>query len=224
MCRLVLAVITSALTALSIILIIFAIFTPAWQIVYLTDLKVTHEHGLLLDCFTNSPTFGDFFLSDHRCTYKFSNENSEILADEIKSNNYEENAHKFHKWHKAIIYFFLSSIILAGAALTFIFCTFCFSLCGVVANVFLLLSFATSFCAMITFHIYTNKTEFRLISVRLNVYEQKNGYSSVIGGVAVFFLFLSFLSSILVTVSTFFSDHNLHQSSTKTNAKFSTLV
>uniref|UniRef100_A0A0K0G4M8 Clc-like protein n=1 Tax=Strongyloides venezuelensis TaxID=75913 RepID=A0A0K0G4M8_STRVS len=223
MCRIFVGAITSILTIFGVTLMILAVITPAWQVVTLTDLHVIHEHGLWLDCSSTNPTFRDIFSSDHRCTNKFINFEFSKKENEMKIDNGDANSHKLHRWHQVMLIFFASSIIIAIMGQAFLFCAFCFPISGIVANLFLLLSFSTASLAMIIFHIYTNKTEFRFISVMLNVYEQKTGYSSIIGLLAVLILLMAFLLSILLSVLLFIYDRKKHNIS-KTFPKFSTSV
>ncbi|CEF71149.1 Clc protein-like family-containing protein [Strongyloides ratti] len=223
MCKIFVGTITSILTILGITLMLLAIITPAWQVVTLTDLHVIHEHGLWLDCSSTNPTFSDIFSSDHKCTNKFINFEFTKNDNNVKLDNGDANSHKLHKWHQVMLILFGSSIILAVIGQTFLFCAFCFPISGVVANLFLLLSFFTASMAMVIFHIYTNKTEFRFISVMLNVYEQKTGYSSIIGLLSVLILMIAFLISIILSVLLFIQDRNKHNIS-KTFPNFSTSV
>uniref|UniRef100_A0A0N5A3X3 Clc-like protein n=1 Tax=Parastrongyloides trichosuri TaxID=131310 RepID=A0A0N5A3X3_PARTI len=223
MCRIFIGAITSILTILGITLMLLAVITPAWQVVTLTDLHVIHEHGLWLDCSSTSPTFGDIFSSEHKCTNKFINFEFSNKNNHLKLDNGDANSHKLHKWHQVMLIFFATSIFLAVIGQAFIFCAFCFPISGVVANIFLLVSFSTAAMAMIIFHIYTNRTEFRFISVMLNVYEQKNGYSSILGLSAVLIMMIAFLISIILSVLLFIQDRKKHNI-IKTFPNFSTSV
>lgn len=52
--RILVIILTIILSIFSFIIIIVAVATPKWQVVYLSKLHQEHYHGLWLDCLQNS--------------------------------------------------------------------------------------------------------------------------------------------------------------------------
>ncbi|CAD5220358.1 unnamed protein product [Bursaphelenchus okinawaensis] len=207
--RLGLITLTTVLLIISLILCVVALVTPAWQTVYLAEFQAEHQHGLWMDCTLNRRHVQGMN-NDLQCTYKFESAFYEG-SDYSESVHAEEEQHKFHSWHGAVLTFIAISLVSGTVGLCFVFCAACIRICGIVANVLLLISTVCLATALSVFFINSHKHEVRFVHGITMTYEQSKGYSFYLGVASLICLFISFLSSVPATVLVFLHDRQQHR-------------
>ncbi|TMS38656.1 hypothetical protein L596_005331 [Steinernema carpocapsae] len=166
--RLIIVLLTIVLIIGGIVLSLVAIGTPAWQVVNITEFHTEHQHGLWLDCTIGRKHVQGSSDSSLHCTYKFENPTGENDPYNIQGT---EEQHKFFKWHKAVLVFFVVSILTALISLCFTLCSPCVRICSVVANVLTLITVSLTTVAMVVYFINSHKVEVRFVHGITRTYE-----------------------------------------------------
>ncbi|KAI6234541.1 hypothetical protein M3Y99_00771200 [Aphelenchoides fujianensis] len=201
-----------ALTAIVLLgalcLLVAAVITPAWQTV--AEFQAEHQHGLWMDC-TLSRRYLQGMLNDLQCTYKFETAFYQTNDFSDSSVHAEEEQHKFHGWHRAVLAFLGTGFFAGVIALCFLFCAPCVRICAIVANVFLLLTAVCLAVGMGVFFINSHQHAVRYVHGITSTYEQSKGYSFYLGVASFICSAFAFLLSIPSTVLVFLHDRQQHR-------------
>ncbi|GMR58315.1 hypothetical protein PMAYCL1PPCAC_28510, partial [Pristionchus mayeri] len=209
-----------ALLGLSIVLILAGIiltsagvFSPAWQIVAIREFRAEHQHGLWWDCIraeTHVVSVGEFYgEAPLHCMYKFDNSAEQVIENTL--NNIDEDGaagesehHKFWAWHKAILFFIISSILLAFISICTGICApifpptaFCFAISLFIAMIF-------SFIADGIFFLAANRVDNRFVQGMVGTYEQSIGYAfymHLLGTLCFLFAFICAMTTTYKFIS-----------------------
>uniref|UniRef100_A0A1I8APF3 Clc-like protein n=1 Tax=Steinernema glaseri TaxID=37863 RepID=A0A1I8APF3_9BILA len=166
--RLVLVLLTTLLIIAGIVISLVAVGTPAWQVVNITEFHTEHQHGLWLDCTIGRKHVQGSSDSSLHCTYKFENPTGENDPYNIQGT---EEQHKFFKWHKAVLGFFVISVLTALVSLCFTLCSPSVRVCAIVANVLSLITVSLTVVAMVVYFINSHKVEVRFVHGITRTYE-----------------------------------------------------
>ncbi|KAI6200338.1 hypothetical protein M3Y96_00723300 [Aphelenchoides besseyi] len=209
--RLIVVALTSIILLASLCLLVAAVVTPSWQTVYLAEFQAEHQHGLWIDC-TQNRRYVQGLLNDLQCTYKFESAYYQPTDySDSQSIHVEEEQHKFHGWHRAVLAFLGVGFCSGVIAICFLFCAPCLRICGIVANVFLLIASATIFVGMAVFFLNAHAHNTRFVHGITMTYEQSKGYSFYLGISSMVCMFFAFLLSIPSTVLIFLHDKRQHR-------------
>ncbi|KAK0400092.1 hypothetical protein QR680_003353 [Steinernema hermaphroditum] len=207
--RLILVLLTTLLIIAGIVISLVAIGTPAWQVVNITEFHTEHQHGLWLDCTIGRKHVQGSSDSSLHCTYKFENPTGENDPYNIQG---IEEQHKFFKWHKAVLGFFVISVLTALISLCFTLCSPCVRICAVVANVLSLITVSLTVVAMVVYFINSHKVEVRFVHGITRTYEQSRGYSFWLGITAALAHLVAFIFGVISTILIFLHDRQQHRS------------
>jgi len=208
-----------ALLALSLLLILAGLgltiggaFSPAWQVVDIREFRAEHQHGLWWDCIRAEKhvvAVGDFYdEAPLHCMYKFDS-SAELVIDNTLNNVDMDGAageaehHKFWAWHKALLFFIISSQFLAFLAFCTGICAPCFPPTTFCYTISLFIALLFSVVADGVFFLAANRVDNRFVQGMVGTYEQRIGYAfyvHLLGTIAWLFAFIA----ALVTTYSFF--------------------
>uniref|UniRef100_A0A7E4W105 Clc-like protein 2 n=1 Tax=Panagrellus redivivus TaxID=6233 RepID=A0A7E4W105_PANRE len=209
-----LVVSSGTLLLAAIVFCVAALVTPAWQTVDLPEFSSFHQHGLWMDCTTSTRPNQGGRATPH-CTYKFE---PAYVVDSSKVHP-EEEQHKFHEWHKAVLLLFGISIFAAVTALCFTFCAVCVRIPAIVANVSALIAALASSFAIAVFFISSHRNDIRFVPGITNTYEQSKGYSFYLGIISMLLYITAFVVGLIATVFVFLDDRKSSSVQNKTFPK-----
>ncbi|WKY09459.1 hypothetical protein Q1695_002096 [Nippostrongylus brasiliensis] len=181
------------LLALSIVFIlaglgltIAGVFSPAWQVVDIREFRAEHQHGLWWDCIRAEKhvvAVGDFYdETPLHCMYKFDN-SAEMVIENTLNNIDEDGAagesehHRFWAWHKAILFFIITSQLLAFLSICTGVCAPCFPPTAFVFTISLFIALICSLIADGVFFLAANRVDNRFVQGMVGTYEQRIGYA-----------------------------------------------
>uniref|UniRef100_A0A0K0DGN8 Clc-like protein n=1 Tax=Angiostrongylus cantonensis TaxID=6313 RepID=A0A0K0DGN8_ANGCA len=175
------------LLALSIVFILAGLgltiagaFSPAWQVVDIREFRAEHQHGLWWDCIRAEKhvvAVGDFYdETPLHCMYKFDN-SAELVIENTLNNIDEDGAagesehHRFMAWHKAILFFIITSQLLAFISICTGICATCFPPTAFVFTISLFLALICSLIADGVFFLAANRVDNRFVQGMVGTYE-----------------------------------------------------
>ncbi|UMM35090.1 hypothetical protein L5515_007868 [Caenorhabditis briggsae] len=181
------------LLALSIVLILVGIcltsagcFSPAWQVVDIREFRAEHQHGLWWDCIRAEKhvvSVGDFYdETPLHCMYKFDN-SAELVIQNTLNNIDEDGAagesehHRFWAWHKAILFFIVTSEFLAFISICAGVCAPCVPSTSFAFSISLFIAMILSLLADGVFFLAANRVDNRFVQGMVGTYEQRIGYA-----------------------------------------------
>ncbi|CAA98514.3 Clc-like protein [Caenorhabditis elegans] len=181
------------LLALSIVLILVGIcltsagcFSPAWQVVDIREFRAEHQHGLWWDCIRAEKhvvSVGDFYdETPLHCMYKFDN-SAELVIQNTLNNIDEDGAagesehHRFWAWHKAILFFIITSEFLAFISICSGVCAPCVPSTAFAFSISLFIAMLCSLLADGIFFLAANRVDNRFVQGMVGTYEQRIGYA-----------------------------------------------
>ncbi|CAI4223414.1 unnamed protein product [Auanema sp. JU1783] len=167
-------------------LTVAGVFSPAWQVVDIREFRAEHQHGLWWDCIRAEKhvvAVGDFYdETPLHCMYKFDN-SAELVIQNTLNNIDEDGAagesehHRFWAWHKVVLFFIISSQLLAFLSICTGVCAPCFPPTAFVFTGSLFLALMCSIIADGVFFLSANRVDNRFVTGMVGTYEQHIGYA-----------------------------------------------
>ncbi|KAK6753456.1 hypothetical protein RB195_012816 [Necator americanus] len=203
------------LLALSVVFIlaglgltIAGVFSPAWQVVDIREFRAEHQHGLWWDCIRAEKhvvAVGDFYdETPLHCMYKFDN-SAELVIENTLNNIDEDGAagesehHRFWAWHKAILFFIITSQLLAFLSICTGVCAPCFPPTAFVFTISLFIALICSLIADGVFFLAANRVDNRFVQGMVGTYEQRIGYAFYLHIMGTVCWVLAFICAITTT-------------------------
>ncbi|EYC12607.1 hypothetical protein Y032_0046g1323 [Ancylostoma ceylanicum] len=203
------------LLALSIVFIlgglgltIAGVFSPAWQVVDIREFRAEHQHGLWWDCIRAEKhvvAVGDFYdETPLHCMYKFDN-SAEMVIENTLNNIDEDGAagesehHRFWAWHKAILFFIITSQLLAFLSICTGVCAPCFPPTAFVFTISLFIALICSLIADGVFFLAANRVDNRFVQGMVGTYEQRIGYAFYLHIMGTLCWVVAFICAITTT-------------------------
>ncbi|CAB3398413.1 unnamed protein product [Caenorhabditis bovis] len=203
------------LLALSIVLIFIGIcltiggaFSPAWQVVDIREFRAEHQHGLWWDCIRAEKhvvAVGDFYdETPLHCMYKFDN-SAELVIQNTLNNIDEDGAagesehHRFWAWHKAILFFIVTSEFLAFISICAGVCAPCFTPTAFAFSISLFIAMLCSLLSDGIFFLAANRVDNRFVQGMVGTYEQRIGYAFYLHLMGTVCWVLAFICALMTT-------------------------
>ncbi|CAD5224676.1 unnamed protein product [Bursaphelenchus okinawaensis] len=193
------------LTLFGCVICALSIALPGWQVVELLEFNSVHEHGIFYDCVRSETTplekvrGKDFtFRTSKRCTYKFDSSASRTIRIAVEEGDVaatEMLLHRFLPQHKAVIFFFIFTVIFAMMSMVVGACSPCFVPNGVLHVVSVMTAMGCSLLADFIFFMASKKPDNKDVQGIVNTYQQHLGYAFFVHVFGTLALFAATLSS-----------------------------
>ncbi|CAG9537115.1 unnamed protein product [Cercopithifilaria johnstoni] len=191
-------------TIISILTSTIALLTPQWQIVTISEFHTEHQHGLWMDCILGKKHIQGTSERSLHCTYKFEN----AQKNDLQNDEDNEEQHKLHNWHKAVLFLLLLALLAALIMCCFLMCALYFRIAALVSCTLSLFATILSSVGIVVFFINSHKVEIRFVQGITRTYEQRCGYSFYLALSSCVTFLAAFLCSVFCTVMVFLHDRN----------------
>uniref|UniRef100_A0A0N5AWG7 Amastin surface glycofamily protein n=1 Tax=Syphacia muris TaxID=451379 RepID=A0A0N5AWG7_9BILA len=207
---LILSVIT---VIISLCLSVFAVYSPAWQVVELREFQAEHQHGLWQDCvrdIRHVTSASELYEEPElHCMYKFDDSAQQAILDGMGDNDaaaMERERHLFSGWHKLLLtlQIFSEFLVLCG-----IFTAFCMFKCRAALYAYgvilflackLYLTVASVILSLLAdgiFLIEAMRVDVRFAQGAVGTYEQQIGFAFYLHIISTVLLAVGFVPMIL---------------------------